>query len=124
MFIGPRKSQGKPKAKGYFNVSMKFQRLRFMLRGKALNAASDSYSTSNELLPGHIDSTKESNLDGFPEALTNFDPHEYKLSEFAKRFRTRRTRDRSRNRRSGAPSVESVKSVESEVREKSYKEIE
>jgi len=84
---------------------------------KALNVASDGYSTSDKLLPGHIDSTEESSPDGFPEALALFDPYVYNPGEFLKRFRAaRRTRDRSRERRSCALSIESV------VEEKSYKE--
>jgi len=85
-----------------------------MPRGTAPNAASHGYSTSDELLPGHIDSAEESSPDGFPEALALFDPYEYNPGEFLKRFRARRTRDRSRERRS----------VESVVEEKSSEEME
>jgi len=60
---------------------------------------------------------KESNLNGFPKALVSFDPYNYNLGELFKRFRTKRSRDRSRERQSGILLIESV------IKEKSYKEI-
>jgi hypothetical protein len=88
-----------------------------MFFGKMLSAAPDGHSFSEELLPSYTDS--ESSPDGLPEALASFDPHEFKPAELLKRFHARRSRDRSRERRSGAPSVESVESV---MEEKSHEE--
>jgi hypothetical protein len=87
-----------------------------MSRGKTSNAGSDGHSSSDELLPRYTDTSEESSPDGFPEALASFDPHDYNPGELLKRFRARRSRDRSRERRSGAPSVESI------VEEKSHEE--
>jgi hypothetical protein len=115
MVVGPRKSHSRPGAKAYCGVSMKLRRPRFMSRAKTLSAASDGHSSSEELLPSYT----ESSPDGLPEALASFDPHEFKPGELLKRFRARRSRDRSRERRSGAPSVESMESV---IEEKSHKE--
>ena len=90
-----------------------------MSRGKASNAVSDGHSSSDELLPSYTNTSEESSPDGLPEVLASFDPHDYNPGELLKRFRARRSRDRSRERRSGAPSVESVESV---MEEKSHEE--
>jgi hypothetical protein len=79
-----------------------------MSRGKKSNARFDGHSSSDELLPSYIDTSEESSLDRLPETVASFDPHEFNPGELLKRFRARRSRDRSRERRSGAPSVESL----------------
>ena len=79
-----------------------------MSRGKTSSAVSDGYSSSDELLPIYIDTSEKISPDGLPESLASFDPQELKPGEFLKRFRARRSRDKARERRSGAPSVESV----------------
>ena len=116
MFIGPRKSHGRLRAKGYCSISIILRRPRFISRGKTSNAGSNGYSSSDEPLPRYTDMSEESSPDGFPEALASFDPYDYNPGELLKRFRTRRSRDRSRERRSGILLVESV------VEEKSYEE--
>jgi hypothetical protein len=80
-----------------------------MSRGKILKAASNGHSSSEELLPSCINS--ESSLNRLPSALTSFDPHEFNPGELLQRFRARRSRNRSHERRSSAPSVESVEPV-------------
>ena len=89
-----------------------------MARGKILNAIPDGYLSSNKLLLSHINTSIESSPDGVPEVLVLFNPHEYNPGEFLKRFRARRTRDRSHERRSSALLVELVESM---VKEKFYK---
>jgi len=106
MFVGPRKSYGRLRAKGYFVIGIMLRWPRFMSRGKTLNTGSDSYSSFNWLLPSYIDTSEESSLDGLPEALASFDLYKYSPGEFLKRFCARRSRDRSRERRSGASLVE------------------
>jgi hypothetical protein len=108
MFVGPRKSDGRPRAKGYCGVGVTFKRPRFMSHGKTANIVCDGHSSTDELLPSYTDTFEESSLDGLPEVLASFDPHEYAPGEFLKRFRARRSRDGSRERRSGAPSAESA----------------
>jgi hypothetical protein len=87
-----------------------------MSHGKTLNAGSDGHSSSNEPLPRYTDTSEESSPNGFPEALASFNPHDYNPGELLKQFRARRSRDRSRERRSGALLVESM------VEEKSHEE--
>lgn len=111
MFVGPRKSHGRPRAKGYSGVGIMLRRPRFMSHWKTSNTGSNGHSSSDELLPSYIDASEESSPDGLPEVLASFDPH-----ELLERFRARRSRDRSRERRSGALSVESV------MEEKSHEE--
>jgi hypothetical protein len=85
--------------------------------GKTLNARSDGYSSSDKPLLRYTNTSEESSPDGFPEALASFNPHNYNPSKLLKRFRAKRSRNRSCKRRSGALLVEFV------VEEKSYKEI-
>jgi hypothetical protein len=106
--VGPRKSNGRPRAKGYCGVGMMLRQPKFMSRGKTSSAVSDGHSSSDELIPIYIDTSEKSSLDGLPESLASFDPHKFKPGEFLKRFRARRYCDKARETRSGAPSVESV----------------
>ena len=78
-------------------------------RAMGSKSRSDGFSSSDELLPSYTDTSEEGSLDGLPEALASFDPHEFNPSELLKRFRAARSRERSRERRSGAPSVESLR---------------
>ncbi len=82
MFVGPRKSHGKPRAKGYCGIGIMLRRPRFMSRGKTSNAGSDGHSSSDELLPRYTDTSEESSPDGFPEALASFDPHDPVLHQW------------------------------------------
>jgi hypothetical protein len=84
IFIGPRKSHGRPRAKGYYDVGIILRRPRFISRGKTLNAGSDGHSSSNEPLPRYTNTSEESSPDGFPEALASFDPHDYNPGELLK----------------------------------------
>jgi hypothetical protein len=116
MFIRLRKSYDRPKAKVYYSVGIMLLQLRFMSRQKTLNTESDGYSSSNKLLPSYTDTFKESSPNKLPEVLVSFDPHKYNPSELLKRFRARRSCDRSYKRQSSALLVKSV------IKEKSYKE--
>jgi hypothetical protein len=88
-----------------------------MSREKTLNARFNGHSSSDKPLSRYINTFKESNLDRFLEALASFDPHDYNLNKLLKQFRAKRSRNRSRERRSGIPLMESI------MEEKSYKEI-
>jgi hypothetical protein len=60
--------------------------------------------------------SEESSPDRFPKALASFDPHDYNPGELLKRFRARRSCNRSRERRSSAPLMEFI------MEEKSHEE--
>jgi hypothetical protein len=79
-----------------------------MSHGKIANIVCDRHSFTNELLPSYTNTCKGRRLNGLPEVLASFDPHEYALGEFLKRFRARRSRDGSYKRQLGAPLAESI----------------
>jgi hypothetical protein len=108
IFIGPRKSNRRLRAKGYYRVSVTFKRLRFIFHRKIANIVYDGHSFINELLLSYTNTFKERSLDGLPEVLALFDPHKYAPGEFLKRFRAKRSRDGSRERQSGALLAESI----------------
>ena len=102
---GPKRPQGKPPAKEYFGISVILRRPRFIYRRKTLNTTSDYNSSFNKPPASYIDTS--SKLDRLPELIALFDPHEFNPRELLNRFRKRRSCDTSRERRSGALSVES-----------------
>ncbi len=116
MFIRPRKSYDKPRAKGYYDISIILQQPRFMSRGKTSNAGSNGHSSSDKLLPRYTNMSEESSPNRFPKALASFDLYNYNPGELLKRFCARRSCNRSCKRQSGTLLVESI------VEEKSHKE--
>jgi hypothetical protein len=108
MFVRPRKSNRRLRAKGYYRVSITFKRPRFMSHRKTANIICDGHSFINELFLSYTNTFKERSLNGLPKVLASFDPHEYALGEFLKRFRARRSRNGSRERQSGALLAESI----------------
>jgi hypothetical protein len=78
-----------------------------MSRQKTLSAASGDHS-SNDLPPSYIHASGEPSFEGLPEMVASFDPHQFNPGEFVKRFRERRALERSREKRSNAPSPEPV----------------
>ena len=118
IFIRPRKSLSKLRAKGYISISIMFRQPRFIACKKILNAIPDSYSSSDKLLLSYIDTSTKSSPDKVLEVLALFDLHKYNPGKFLKQFRARRTRDRSYKRRSSALLIELVESI---VKEKFYK---
>ena len=118
IFIRPRKSLSKLRAKGYISISIMFRQPRFIACKKILNAIPDSYSSSDKLLLSYIDTSTKSSPDKVLEVLALFDLHKYNLSEFLKRFCAKRTRDKSRKRRSSALLVKLIKFI---IKEKFYK---
>jgi hypothetical protein len=98
--VGPRRSDGRPRAKGFCGVSMKFWKPKWMSRRKTINAASDGQSYG-EVPPSYASS--ESGFERLPEIAASFDPDEFSPGELLKRYHERR----SRGRPSDAPSPES-----------------
>jgi hypothetical protein len=111
MVVGPRRSDGRPRAKGFCGVGMKFRKPKWISRRKTVNVASDGHSSYDEVPPSYASS--ESGFEALPEIVASFDPDEFNPGELLKRYHERR----SRGRRSGAPSPESV--VEEEYHEAS-----
>jgi len=108
MVVGPRRSDGRPRAKGYCGVGMTFQKPKWMSRQKPSIAASDAHSF-NDAPPSYINPSGERSFEGVPEMVASFDPHEFNLGELVKRFRERTALERSRKKRSNAPSPEPVR---------------
>jgi hypothetical protein len=96
MVVGPRRSDGRPRAKGFCGVGMKFWKPKWMSRRKTLNVASSDHSSSDEIPPSYAPG--ESGSEGLPEIVASYP------GELLKRYQERR----SRERRSCAPSPESV----------------
>jgi hypothetical protein len=107
MVVGPRRSDGRTRAKGSCGVGMVFRKPKWMSRQKTLSAASGDHS-SNDLPPSYIHASGEPSFEGLPEMVASFDPHQFNPGEFVKRFRERRALERSREKRSNAPSPEPV----------------
>ena len=96
MAVGPRRSDGRPRAKGFCGVGMEVWKPKWMSRGKTLNAASGHHSSYDEIPPSYA--SGESGFEGLPEIVASYP------GELLKRYQERR----SRERRSCAPSPESV----------------
>jgi hypothetical protein len=112
MVVGPRRSDGRPRGKGYCGIGTMLRLPKWMSRAKKLNAASNDQSSERDPLY-YADASSECSSEGLPEMIASFDPHEINRYEFLKRFRARRSHEKSldkkaRGRRSGAPSLESV----------------
>ena len=106
MVVGPRRSDGRPRAKGFCGVGMEVWKPKWMSRRKTLNAASDDCPSYGEVPPSHA--SGESGFEDYlPEIVASYP------GELLKRYQDKR----SRERRSGAPSPESV--VEKEYYEDS-----
>jgi len=105
MAVGPRRSDGRPRAKGHCGVGVVFRKPKWMTRQKTSSVASDDHS-SDDAPPGYINLSGERRFEGLPEMAASFDPHEFNLRELAKRFHERRALERSREKRSNAPSPE------------------
>ena len=93
MVVGPRRSDDRPRAKGFCGIGMEVWKPKWMSRRKTLNAASDDHSL---LLPRYA--SVEGGFEGLPAIVTSYP------GELLKRYQERRYRER----RSGAPSPESV----------------
>lgn len=106
MVVGPRRSHNEPGARVFCGATMNLRWPRFLSRRKTLSAPHDGHSSSEELLPSYVDF--EGTSEGLPETLASFDPEKLKSGDFLQRYRARRFRDKARERRSGAPSLESV----------------
>jgi len=74
----------------------------------------------NKLFLSYINTSEESSLNKFPEALALFDLYKYNPREFIKRFYTKRACDKSCKRQSGALLVEFIKFI---IKEKFCKKI-
>lgn len=118
IFIRPRKSQGKPKAKGYINISIIFRRRRFITHGKNLNVISDGHLSSDKFFSNYINISEKNSPDGVPKVLILLDLYEYNPGKFLKQFCAKKTRDKSYKKRSGILLIESVESV---IKETFYK---
>jgi hypothetical protein len=103
MVVGPRRSDGRPRAKWHCGVGMMFRKPKWISRQKTSSAASDDHS-SNDAPPSYSNPSGERSFEGLPEIVASFDPHEFDLGELVKRFRERRDLERSREKRSNAPS--------------------
>jgi hypothetical protein len=101
MAVGPRRSDGRPRAKGFCGVGMEVWKPKWMSRRKTLNAASDDHSSYDK------DASDENGREDLPKIIASYP------GELLKRYQDKR----SRERRSGAPSPESV--VEKEYYEDS-----
>ena len=108
MVVGLRRSDGRPRAKHYCGFGMMFRKPKWTSRRKTLNAVSNDQPCSDEALPSYADVPGGSRFDGLPELFASFDPHEWNPDELLKRFRERRSLERSRDIRSNAPSPESA----------------
>jgi hypothetical protein len=75
---------------------------------KIANIIYNRHSFTNKLLLSYINTFKESSLDGLLKVLALFDLYKYALSEFLKRFYTKRSCDGSCKRQSGALLAESI----------------
>jgi hypothetical protein len=122
MVVGPRRSDGRPRAKRYCGVGMMFRKPKWISCRKTLNALPDRQPYSDDVPPSYTDTPSETKFEGLPELLASFDPHEWNPDELLKRFRERRSRDRSRERRSNAPSPEAT--VEEKFHGESVTDIE
>ena len=74
--IGPRRSRNRLGAKALYNISIKLQLPRFISHKKKINIASNSYSSSKDLLLSYVNT--KSNCDGLPKVLVSFNPHKFK----------------------------------------------
>ncbi len=114
MVVGPRRSDGGPRAKRFCGVGMMSP--KWMFQGKTLSVASNDQS-SEKAPPSRADASSDCSREGLPEKIASLialcDLDEINPREFLKRFRARILHERflekgSRGRRSGAPSLESV----------------
>ena len=105
--MGPRGSDVRPRAKGHCGFGMMFRKPNWISRQKTSSATCDGHS-SKDAPPSYINPSGERNFEGLPEIVASFDPHEFNLGELVKRFRERSALERSRERRSNAPSPEPV----------------
>ena len=105
--VGPRRSDGRPRAKGHCGVGIMFRKPKWISRQKISSGASDEHS-SDDAPPGYISLSSEHRFEGLPEMAASFDPHEFNLGELVKRFRERRAVERSREKQSNALSPEAV----------------
>lgn len=102
MVVGPRRSNGRPRAKGFCGVRMNFRKPKWISRRKALRVPSGDHSSYDEVPPSYASS--ESGFEGLPEIIASFNPDEFNPGDLLKRYHERR----SRERRSGAPSPDFV----------------
>jgi hypothetical protein len=86
MAVGPRRSDGRPRAKGFCGVGMEVWKPKWMSRGKTLNTASDDHSSHDK------DASDENGREDLPEIIASYP------GELLKRYQ-----ERSRKRQSRAP---------------------
>ncbi len=97
MVVGPRRSDGRPRAKGFCGVGMEVWKPKWMSRRKTLNAVSDDCPSYDEVPPSHA--SGESGFEDYLPGIVASYP-----GELLKRYQERR----SRGRQSGALLPESV----------------
>jgi hypothetical protein len=113
--VGPRRSNGRPRAKGHYSVSIIFQKPKWISRQKILSRASNKHSSNNAPLD-YISLLSEHRFEGLPKIAASFNPHEFNLGKLVKRFRKRRAVKRSHEKQSNTLLPEAV------IKEKFYKD--
>jgi hypothetical protein len=96
MVVGPRRSDGRPRAKGFCGVGIEVWKPKWMSRRKTLNAASGDHSSYNKIPLSYV--SEESGFEGLPEIVVSYP------GELLKQYQERR----SHERQSCALSPESV----------------
>jgi hypothetical protein len=74
MIIGPERGEDKPRGKEYISIGFTIRRPKFMRRKETLKAISHDNSSSNTLLPSHLNTPKGSKLDWLPKKLPKLLP--------------------------------------------------
>jgi hypothetical protein len=95
--VGPRRSDSRPRAKGFYSISIEVWKPKWMSRRKTLNTVLDNCPSCGEVPPNHI--SGESGFEDYlPEIVALYS------GELLERYQERR----SRRRRSGTLLPESV----------------
>jgi hypothetical protein len=110
MWVGPRRSDGRSRAKRYCGAGWMFRRPKLGVSRTSI-ATEDRSSdddppryidaSTNDGPPRYVDASTQSSLENFLKIAARIDPHDFDLGELVKRFRDERSRIRSHERRPG-----------------------
>ena len=104
--VGPRRSHGRPGAKGFCGVGMKFREPKWTFRRKTVCVVSDDHPSRDEI--PLTCASSESVFESLPEIVASFKPGQFSPHDLLRRYHERRDRER----RSSAPSPELIKEEE------------
>jgi hypothetical protein len=104
--VGPRKSDGKSRARRYCGCGWMFRRPKWGGSWKKRPSTATDHPSSADDPPRYADASTQSSLETLPKIAAQIDPHDFDLGELVKRYRDERSRIKAYERGAGTSSAE------------------